>query len=243
MLLLAAVFMTAGMFLHAGPEGPQKIKYDTASVTPKEASPGKQKDYESDDWRYDRGKTAKKSEPTVFDRMWNSFWEKVVDSFTSDNADHKRSFNPWTILWILILVTIVVLVILKVTDSGLSTIFSGKSKKNESIDAALEDVDIHGIDYEKQISQALASRDYRLAVRLWFLRTLKTFSDKELLHWKIDKTNSDYYYELSGTNYQQDFGEVSKVYDYIWYGEFPVDENSYSKAEDKFKNLNEKIGA
>src|ERR1041385_9176667 len=112
MLLLAAVFMTAGMFLHAGPEGPQKIKYDTASVTPKEASPGKQKDYESDDWRYDRGKTAKKSEPTVFDRMWNIFWEKVVDSFTSDNADHKRSFNPWTILWILILVTIVVLVIL-----------------------------------------------------------------------------------------------------------------------------------
>jgi hypothetical protein len=240
-LLLAAVFMTAGMFLHAGPEEPHKIKYDTASITKREASPDKQKDYEGEDWRYGRDKSAKKSEPTVFDRMWDAFWQRVLDSFTND--DHERSFNPWSILWILILVTIVVLVILKVTDTGLSTIFSGKSKKNTDPDATLEDVDIHGIDYEKQIGQAIDNRDYRLAIRLWFLRTLKTFSDKELLSWKIDKTNSDYYYELSGTNFQQEFGEVSKVYDYIWYGEFPVDEISYSKAEDKFKTLNGKIGS
>lgn len=240
-MLLLAIFLAGGVMLHAGPEEPKKISYDTSTVVKREASPDKQQDYEGDEWRYDRDKTTTKSEPTVFDRMWNGFWEKVLDSFRND--DHNRSFNPWTILWILILVTIVVLVILKVTDSGINTIFSGKVKKNESADATLEDVDIHGIDYEKQIQLAIANRDFRLGVRLWFLRTLKTFSDKELLSWTIDKTNSDYYYELSGTSYQQDFGEVSKVYDYIWYGEFPVDENAYSKAEDKFKMLNGKINA
>ena len=91
----------------------------------------------------------------------------------------------------------------------------------------MEDVDIHNIDYEQQIREAISNKDFRLAVRLWFLRTLKSFSDKELVQWKIDKTNSDYYYELSGSKYQKDFGDVSKSYDYIWYGEFPVDEISY----------------
>ncbi len=30
---------------------------------------------------------------------------------------------------------------------------------------------------------------------------------------------------------------MSKVYDYIWYGEFPVDESSYKNAEEKFSML------
>ncbi|HET6991838.1 MAG TPA: hypothetical protein VFJ43_10960, partial [Bacteroidia bacterium] len=154
-----------------------------------------------------------------------------------------RSFNPWSILWILILVTIVVLVILKVTNSGVSTIFSGKARKNEDVNATLKDVDIHSINYEQQILAAISNKDFRLAVRLWFLRTLKSFSDKELVRWQIDKTNSDYYYELSGTSYQKEFGDVSKVYDYIWYGEFPVDESSYRTAEEKFSVLYKKVGS
>lgn len=239
--LLSVVILFLGCFaLHANPESKKKLRYDSATIIKREASPDKQKEYsENETWRYDRDKTETKSEPSVFDRMWTGFWEKVMESFQDGN--HDRGFNPWTILWILILVTIVVLVILKVTGTGVSTLFSGKSRDAEKTDATLEDVDIHAIDYEKQIADAITKNDYRLAVRLWFLRTLKTFSDKELLSWKIDKTNSDYFYELSNTGYQKEFGEVSNVYDYIWYGEFPVDQLSYSKAEEKFKDLFGKI--
>jgi hypothetical protein len=241
-LLLAAVILLLGSSsLHAIPEIKKELKYDTSSVVKREPSPDKQAEYSDDEaWQYDRDKTtATKSEPTVFDRMWNGFWENVLESM--QGGSHQRSFNPWTILWILIFVAIVVLVILKLTNTGVSTLFSGRATKVEKTDATLEDVDIHAIDYEKQIAEALSKGDYRLGVRLWFLRTLKTFSDKELVNWKIDKTNSDYYYELSGTAYQKEFGEVSNVYDYIWYGEFPVDESSYSKAERKFRDLFGKI--
>ncbi|CAN5134178.1 hypothetical protein BH09BAC5_BH09BAC5_03670 [soil metagenome] len=239
--LLAVVFIfLSGLTLHANPEEKKKLKYDSTSVVKREATTSQQEKYNKDEvWRYDRDKTNVDPQETVFDRMWNGFWDKVQKSLFSGN--HGRDFNPWNILWILILVTLIVLVILKVTNSGVSTIFSGKSRKAEKTDATLEDVDIHAIDYEKQIHDAISNLDYRLAVRLWFLRTLKTLSDNELLTWQIDKTNSDYYYELSGSNYQKDFGDVSNVYDYIWYGEFPVDANSYSKAEDKFKSLRGKI--
>jgi hypothetical protein len=241
--LLTAVFIISGSAsLCAKPEKQKTLHKDSATITSREPSQSTQDNYYGDEtWRYDRDKVKTKDEPNVFDRMWNGFWEKVMNSFT--HGDHDRSFNPWTILWILILVTIVVLVILKVTNSGVSTIFSGKTRKSENINATLEDVDIHSINYEQQILAAISNKDFRLAVRLWFLRTLKSFSDKELVHWQIDKTNSDYYYELSGTNYQKDFGDVSKVYDYIWYGEFPVDESSYKSAEEKFSVLNKKVSS
>lgn len=239
--LAVVILFLGGLTVRANPEEKKTLRYDSATIVTREPSADKQKKYSDDEaWRYDRDdKNELKPEPSVFDRMWEGFWKKVMESF--ENDDHGRSFNPWNILWILILVTIIVLVILKVTGTGVSTLFSGKSRVAEKTDATLEDVDIHAIDYEKQIADAITRVDYRLAVRLWFLRTLKSFSDKELLHWKIDKTNSDYFYELSGTAYQKEFGEVSNVYDYIWYGEFPVDQHSYSKAEEKFKNLFGKI--
>jgi hypothetical protein len=234
------LLIVGGITLHAIPENKRGLQYDREPIVERKIAPDKQQEYNEDEtWKYERDKTEAKSEPNVFDRMWESFLERMAESFMG--GSHERSFNPWTILWILLFVAIIVLVILKLTNTGVSTLFSGRTRTPETTDATLEDVDIHAIDYEKQIKEALAKGDYRLGVRLWFLRTLKTFSDKQLINWKIDKTNSDYFYELSGTTYQGEFGEVSKVYDYIWYGEFPVDENSYAKAEDKFITLYKKV--
>ncbi|HEU4717075.1 MAG TPA: hypothetical protein VFU15_04550, partial [Bacteroidia bacterium] len=128
-------------------------------------------------------------------------------------------------------------------DTGLSTVFSGKKKTAEKIDATLEDIDIHAIDYEQEISRAVSVKDFRLAVRLWFLRTLKKMTDQELVRYSIDKTNSDYYYELSGTPYQENFSNVSRVYDFVWYGEFEIDENKYRDAETKFEQVNRQLSA
>ncbi len=239
-LLSVVIIFLGSILLHANPEERKKLKYDTSSVVKSEISPEKQKEYnEGKEWKYEDEKSVTtKSEPTVFDRLWNGFWEKVMESFENNNGS---GVNPWAIFWILIFVALVVLVIMKMTNSGISTLFSGKARASEKTDATLEDVDIHAINYEQQIADALTKNDYRLAVRLWFLRTLKSLSDKELVNWRIDKTNSDYFYELSGTAYQQEFGEISNVYDYIWYGEFPVDQSSYSKAEEKFRDLFGKI--
>ncbi len=238
-LLSVVIIFLGSLMLHANPEERKKLKYDTSSIVMREVSIEKQKQYsESEEWKYeDEKSSATKSEPTVFDRLWDGFWQKMFESFEGNGS----GFNPWTILWILIFVGLVVLVIMKMTNSGVSTLFSGKARDSEKTDATLEDVDIHAINYERQIADALAKNDYRLAVRLWFLRTLKSLSDKELVQWKMDKTNSDYFYELGGTAYQKEFGEISNVYDYIWYGEFPLDQNSYSTAEEKFHGLFGKI--
>jgi hypothetical protein len=237
---VTAVFICCGMLsLSANPNEIKTLPKDSSVIQPKEPSESAKQNYYNDDyWKYKEEKSAANAEPDAFDRLWTNFWEKIWGSVSRKN---ESSFNPWTILALLILITLIVLIVLRLTNTGVSTLFSGKRKTQEQTDATLEDVDIHSIDYDEEIRQAISKNDYRLAVRLWFLRTLKSFSDKELVHWKIDKTNSDYYYELSGTNFQQEFGDVSKVYDYIWYGEFPVDEAAYKTAEDKFRGLNNKL--
>jgi hypothetical protein len=238
-VIFTAVFIFCGVISAFAKKEKQHIKIDSSKVQLREPDKSSQEDYYNDDYyKYQTDKTGKKSEPGIFDRMLSKFIENLVDSmrFEKDNK-----FNWWSLFWIVLLIALVVLVVLKLTNSGVSSMFTGKRKQEEEIDATLEDVDIHSIDYEQQIRAAISNNDYRLAVRLWFLRTLKSFSDRELVFWKIDKTNSDYYYELSGTEYQKDFGEVSKVYDYIWYGEFPVDEHSYKNAEEKFRGLNGRI--
>jgi len=237
---MLAVFFSA-VTLHAKPKlkVQQHVAIDSSSIALHQPSAKKQSDYQDDKfWKYGLDENPKKLESGFFNRLWNNLIEGLADSFRYDNQGHV---NWWTIFFLLLIVGLIVLFVLRATNSGVNTLFRGKSSENENIDATTEDVNIHSIDYEKQIADALRRNDFRLGVRLWFLRTLKQLSDKELLSWKIDKTNSDYYYELSGSSYQDDFGKMSFVYDYAWYGEFPIDESSYHQAEEQFRNFYGKL--
>ena len=232
-----AVLFSAGM-LHAKPKSklPQHVNIDSSPIVLHQPSAKKQSDYQEDKfWKYGLDEKRQKLEPGFFDRLWANLINSILHS------GREGGVNWWYILFILLLVGLIVLFVLRATNSGANTLFRGKISETENIDATAEDVNIHTINYEQQIADAIRRKDYRLGVRLWFLRTLKQLSDKELLNWKIDKTNSDYYYELSGSNFQEDFGKMSFVYDYAWYGEFPLDESSYHKAEEQFRNFYSKI--
>ena len=56
---------------------------------------------------------------------------------------------------------------------------------------------IYGIDFDEAVSQALSREDYREAVRLVYLRTLKALSDRRQIDWQPFKTPSQYVSEFS----------------------------------------------
>jgi hypothetical protein len=238
--LLLALFLIGSRIAIAGPEENDRVRIDSVQRGVNEPPENTQEKYYEDDyWTYHLKDSLNPEEENVFDRMWNHFIQSLTKSVTSgsNSGPNLGGSRLWGILFLLILIGLVVFAVLKLTRSGVNSMFKGKNKDKEKIDASLEDVDIHSIDYERMIAEACAVKDYRLAVRLWFLRTLKTLTDEELLNWKIDKTNSDYYYELAGTGLEKDFGEVSFVYDYIWYGEFPVDKKEFEHTEAKFRDF------
>ena len=65
--------------------------------------------------------------------------------------------------------------------------------------------DIFAINYQKEIDKACSKGNYRLAIRLMFLRLLKDLSEKNIIQYTQDKTNFDYLIQLHPTRLLQRF--------------------------------------
>lgn len=92
-------------------------------------------------------------------------------------------------------------------------------------------------DIQALIQKALADKNYRLAVRYSYLYSLQLMSDKELIDWQMQKTNHDYLAEIKTPDLQTSFSKITRIYDYIWYGDFDIDEAKYLKAKAVFSQL------
>ena len=132
----------------------------------------------------------------------------------------------------------VIFVILK-TVLGIDARFWKKTSKTTQLSKKLvyEDQDIHEINLEALLQQAIENKDYRLAIRYYYLSTLKGLTNKEIIDYHKDKTNSEYLFEIENKEMRTNFSYLSYVYSYVWYGEFPVDENSFKIAQHKYKSF------
>ncbi|MDP2158837.1 MAG: DUF4129 domain-containing protein, partial [Flavobacterium sp.] len=65
---------------------------------------------------------------------------------------------------------------------------------------------------------------------------------KQVIEWDVEKTNSDYLYEIQNPAIKSQFEYVSYLYNYIWYGEFELDEVTFIKAKKAFDTLIHSIG-
>ena len=101
--------------------------------------------------------------------------------------------------------------------------------------------DIFAINYQKEIDKAAANGNFRLAVRLLYLRLLKNLSDKNIIHYKQDKTNFDYLLQLHPTPYYKQFFRLTRHYEYSWYGHFDVAEETFSIIRGDFDQLDREI--
>lgn len=118
------------------------------------------------------------------------------------------------------------------------------AKNNEATVALSEEEHIiKNEDIDQLIQQALEERNYRLAIRYYYLLILKRMGDRELIVWEPQKTNADYIKELKKKDLQRPFHQLTWLYDYIWYGGFPIDQSQYLKAEAKFTSLRKTLEA
>ncbi len=113
------------------------------------------------------------------------------------------------------------------------------NKKSRETGVTSEDIseDIFAINYQKEIDKALQQGNYRLGVRLMFLRLLKNMAEKDIINYKQDKTNLDYLLELHPTAYYNNFFRVARNYEYSWYGQFDVNRDAYGIIKKDFDQL------
>ena len=96
---------------------------------------------------------------------------------------------------------------------------------------------IHEMDFDQLIQQAIQDKAYRRGVRLLYLETLKELTSHEWIQWKINKTNFDYQEELRHTPLIHDFESLTLDYEYVWYGDFPVNESGFNSMRKTFQQF------
>ena len=161
-----------------------------------------------------------------------------------DNESHvplgQRSWFQ-TLLWLLIIGGFAGFIIWYLAGSNVS-LFRKKAKSIGDKDQdEVETENIFAINYQKEIDKAARQENYRLAVRLMFLRLLKNLSEKNIIQYNQGKTNLDYLQQLHPTRYYKDFFRITRNYEYSWYGQFDVNEQAYHIIRNDFDNFDRQL--
>jgi hypothetical protein len=143
------------------------------------------------------------------------------------------------LLFILFAAVLVYAIIRLLKFAGLRAFYGEKDKK--PVDPLVIHENIHEMDFEKLLQEATENRNYRLAVRLFYLWGLKMLTDNHHLHWEPGKTNHDYLRELSASGLKGGFHQLSYYFEYAWYGDFPVTPELFSRVNGIFTEWKTRI--
>jgi len=145
-----------------------------------------------------------------------------------------------TLLWILIIGAFVAIVTWYLASLNIR-LLRKPSGIIETHDVDKMPEDIFSIPYEKSIREAIQKNDFRLAVRLYYLQTLMHLSQKELIQFKQDKTNSQYLAQLYNTKFYKDFFSLTRNFEYTWYGQFPLTQNAFVLIQNDFETFKSRL--
>ena len=182
------------------------------------------------------------------DAFWYADKESAEKEKSSEPEKMKKPYIPlgqrtWfqTVLWMVIIGGFAVLLIWFLAGSQ-AGLFRNSRKirvvpQNE--DTITED--IFAIQYDTEIDRAARLGNYRLAIRLMYLRLLKEMTLKNIIVYKKDKTNSEYLFQLRPTSYYHDFFKLTRMYEYTWYGLFDIPGDGFQAIKKDFEQMQKKV--
>ena len=187
--------------------------------------------YSGDEFIYER--TAENSGWWTRFKQWLSDFFKDLFNINSDARAADVTDLVLKIFYVVIFLLVVFFIVKAILNREGSWIF-GKSSDKSIIPVTDIENNIHGTDFKALISNAENDNNYRLAIRYYYLWLLKTLSEAELIEYDVEKTNSDYYLEIDAETTKKEFSYTSYLYNYIWYGEFDINNLQFTKAKDAF---------
>ena len=96
-------------------------------------------------------------------------------------------------------------------------------------------------DFDQLINSAVQNNNYKLAVRYLFLKLLKLLSDEEIIQYRKDKTNHQYLKEIDDIQVSNAFKDTAYRFEWIWYGDFPIDKAQMENSKNEFNKLFELV--
>ena len=176
--------------------------------------------------------------PTQGTTLWQRVLAWLLDFFTRlFYLGGQSSVGKYLIYGLII--AALIFTILKLLNVPHTSLLQRTSAQN--INYKIENEDIHLIPFESQIAAAIEVKNYKLAVRLYYLFALKNLTDSNLIEWKPGKSNAKYIKEIKLKPVRNAFVSLSQLFDYCWYGGFEIDKVIIDRSRDIFKNLNAQL--
>ena len=231
--------LCAVMLVFTCPAGSLYAQTETDSYKERKFDPERLERYRNNpDYRYERAVPEPPKPPKEKERVKYNAPELTAPKMSSPNVNFAGIVK--VLFWVLIIGAAVFLLVqlLNVRFKGLV-----KKKSDEAVD--IEEVidveDIANMEFEDPIKTAIDAGQFRKAVRLLYLKSLRELQDRSMIQWKREKTNRQYLRELGNKQIRPLFQDITFIFEYIWYGEFPVDRDHFNTAYSTFLQFDQAL--
>lgn len=164
------------------------------------------------------------------------YWVKKKTKEQSNNS----SFN-WNALgngvkffMYLLLASALLFVIYRLIVTNNLFYIKAKKVKQATVE---DDVEISDENIDRKINEAVVAGNLRLATRFSFIKALKLLDNKGWIRYHPQATNYDYLNQVSQYRIADDFGFVTRIYEYVWYGEFEINQQQFEKVKPVFEKI------
>lgn len=170
----------------------------------------------SPDYQYNRG------QPGAL-----SWWQELKQWFfnwLSELFEENEQDTFWSYLLYGVALLVVVYGILKLLKMDARGLFSAQKKRPQGVFlSSIENIQVQ--DFLLLADQAFQAGNLRVAARMYYMHVLKILDEQEVIVWTPRKTNQDYLSECRLPEIRSQFARLTYLFDYSWYGDFPVDKS------------------
>ncbi len=226
--LVLFILLLPGSLSHAQ----KHVVLDTSAIAVRSFNNKELQEFKNDtNFQYNRWSEPP---PNFWARFWKWVWWKIGEILSTKSG--RRTVYTGVII---IAVAVLVFFVMRVMGMSKSSLLSRKS--NDALPFTISLEDINSISFEDAIRDAIQSRNFRLAIRLLYLHSLKQLSDKGYIQWQIDKTNADYIMEVADKPWQSLFKKITYSFERAWYGEVNIGTEEFEQLNVQFQQFNNQL--
>ncbi len=196
---------------------------------------------EDEDFIYDRGPKGEAESAYERFRLW------VRDLFQKLLGDDLQGFGSGVVgplvdlLQIVLIVGALAIVVVQILGIRAGAIFR---KKGEGPAFQVNEHESHqgsGRGLRESLQKARDNREWKKALRLYFLILLEELGQKGILELRAEKTNADYLGEIRDDQLKRDFQKFSRLYEVVCYGDRPLPSTQFERWASSFERFIQEI--
>lgn len=230
-LLILCTWCALAAFAQAG-NGIDTALFDKSTVAPRQPADGQIEEYKNNsDFSYE--KSYEKGESA-----WARFWRWLGDKLFGSKLAKLSMGQQKALQWILLGLVVASVVYFSLKNEIRTLWRRGNvGSGNESLRTEFIDLSASTSSLQSQLQKAIAAKNYKEAIRIYYTLALKQLSAAGLITLTINKTNSQYLYELPSGVVKAPFKLLTFYFEYVFYGDFEATENLFKKTEETYSEL------